>query len=391
MSNRRRSVLFVGQCYYNAWYLSRELRKMGWRADVLNWDGNQPSQIYYHGEDFKFRYEGKGDILRQWMFYFKALAQYDVFHFSNRHGITFGGNLNYGRELLHLSPYAEIRFLKKLGKKIVYTNNGCCDGVSQSSFSSWPGENPCEICTWRNVPAVCGDENNLNWGKARNSLADYQCYLGGNRKDYNEDATVHEVPEFYCLDTELWKPDLDIPPKFRLNRPTGTINLYHAVGNFDIRSDKDQRNIKSTHVYLPLVERLKKEGYPVELFFAKDVPNRDVRYYQAQADIVLDMLSFGFFGANAREGMMLGKPVVCYLRPEWLRIMEREIPEYVKELPIISATPETVYEVITDLIKNPRKRAEIGKRGRAFAEKWHSSSAGAKRLDKIYCDLLKSK
>ena len=31
-------VLMVGQAYYNAWYLSRALRELGWKADVLNWD-----------------------------------------------------------------------------------------------------------------------------------------------------------------------------------------------------------------------------------------------------------------------------------------------------------------------------------------------------------------
>ncbi len=38
-------VLYVGQSYYNAWYLSRELRKLGWKADVLNWDPNPASQM----------------------------------------------------------------------------------------------------------------------------------------------------------------------------------------------------------------------------------------------------------------------------------------------------------------------------------------------------------
>ena len=33
-------VLYAGQSYYNTWYLSRALRKLGWRADVLNWDTN---------------------------------------------------------------------------------------------------------------------------------------------------------------------------------------------------------------------------------------------------------------------------------------------------------------------------------------------------------------
>ena len=101
------------------------------------------------------------------------------------------------------------------------------------------------------------------------------------------------------------------------------------------------------------------------------------------------MLTFGWFGANAREGMMLGKPVICFLRPEWLESMRKEIPEYVDELPVISATPETVEMILRDLILDKKKRIEIGKRSREFALKWHSAEAGARRLDVIYRDLLK--
>lgn len=388
------SVLFTGQCYYNAWYLSRELRKLGWRADVLNWDPNPASQKFYHGEDFKFRYDNRVvDSVRQMAFYLAAITRYDIFHFSNAYGMSFGPRVGTSFKLLGFPPYSEIRLLKKLGKKIVYTNNGCLDGVSQSSFRSWPGPEPvCDICPWRDKPEVCSDDRNLKWGALRNSLADYQCTLGGNRKDYNDDPRVHEVPEFYCLDSEFWRSDLPIPPEYRLSYPPGTVMIYHAVGNFDLRTDPAaQRNIKSTHIYLPLIERLKEEGYPVELFFAKDIPNKEVRYYQAQADIVVDMLTFGFFGANVREAIMLGKPVVCYLRPEWLESMRQEIPDYVEELPVISATPETVHDVLVDLVQNPEKRKEIGRRSREFAVKWHSAEAGARRMDKIYRDLLERK
>ena len=80
---------------------------------------------------------------------------------------------------------------------------------------------------------------------------------------------------------------------------------------------------------------------PVELDFVHDVPNSEVRFTQGQADIVVDMLTFGWFGANVREAMMLGKPVVCYLRPEWLESMRKRVPDYIDELPVVSATPET--------------------------------------------------
>jgi hypothetical protein len=52
-NQNRKSVLYVGQSYYNGWYLSRALRKLGWIADLVNWDLNPGSQIYYHGEDFR--------------------------------------------------------------------------------------------------------------------------------------------------------------------------------------------------------------------------------------------------------------------------------------------------------------------------------------------------
>ena len=385
----RRSVLYAGQAYYNAWYLSRALRASGWKADVLNWNPDPAAQGYYHGEDFRFADRGGSTLalVEQLGFYLRALWTYDVFHFSNVDGLSFGSHLRrwFGARL---SPGAEIRLLKAAGKKIVYSNNGCLDGVSQTSFSRWGPEPVCSICRWRNVPAVCSDERNLAWGRFRNSMADYQCLLGGNRVDYNDDPSVHEVPEFYCLDPEFWRPDLEIPAEFRLSHSPGTVRLYHAVGNFETRTDESGVNIKSTHVYRPLVDRLKAEGCPVELMFFSRVPNRLVRYYQAQADIFLDMLTYGFFGATAREAMMLGKPVICFLREEWLASMRREIPGYVEELPVISATPATVEGVLRDLIANPRKRQEIGARSRSFAMKWHSAGAAGKRFDEIYSGLL---
>lgn len=383
-------VLFVGQAYYNAWYLSRALRKIGWKADVLNWDASDTNQHYYHGEDYKFHYRSKLDEFGSYLFYFLSLFRYDIFHFSNAHGMVFGYEIHNIGKRWGFPAYSEIELLKRLRKKIVYSNNGCLDGVSQTGFRTWGREPVCDSCPWRNQPQVCSDERNLAWGKVRNSLADYQCKLSMGRIDYNDDPTVHEVPEFYCLDPEFWRPDLPIPEKFRLSFPAGTVKVYHAVGNYDLRTDKNtKQNLKSTHIYVPLIERFKAEGYPVELIFAKDIPGKEVRYYQLQADIVVDMLTFGFFGANVREAMMLGKPAVCYLRPEWLEVMREEIPEYVDELPVINATPDTVYDVLVDLIQHPQKREEIGRRGREFALKWHSAEAGARRFDQIYSGLLR--
>jgi glycosyltransferase involved in cell wall biosynthesis len=388
MTHPKGRVLFVGHCYYNAWYLSRALRKIGWRADVLNWDPDPASQMFYHGEDFKFSGRRR-DVLKHLHFYVWAAGRYDIFHFSNRHGLVFGQVLHAAVKRL-FPAYSEIRLLKALGKKVVYSNNGCLDGVSQTSFRKWGPEPVCDVCPWQDVPSVCSDEQNLAWGRVRNSLADYQCTLGGNRVDCNDDPRIHEVPEFYCLDPQVWRPDLPVPSNYRLPLAADCVKIYHAVGNFDSRTETATlRNVKSTHIILPTVERLKADGHNTELIFFKDVPSKVLRYYQVQADIVVDMLTFGFFGASVREALMLGKPAVCFLRPEWLESMRREIPDYVAELPVISATPETIYGVLQDLIGNPEKRREIGRRSRAFALKWHSAEAGARRFDQIYTELLR--
>jgi glycosyltransferase involved in cell wall biosynthesis len=215
--------------------------------------------------------------------------------------------------------------------------------------------------------------------------------MGGNRVDFNDNPRVHENQQFYCLDPEVWRPDLAIPAEFRLPDANGTVRLYHAVGNYDTRTDAvTQVNMKSSHIYVPLINRMKASGLPVELVFMKGKPNLVVRYYQAQSDIVCDMLTFGFFGANVREALMLGKPVVCYLRPEWLESIRRELPGFVEELPVVSATPATVEAVLTDLVQNPKKRAELGRRGREFALKWYSPQNAAGVFDRIYTDLIRN-
>ena len=316
-----------------------------------------------------------------------VLDRYDILHFTGVNNLRYFYFIN--PFLFDSMPIGwDLQLLRRLGKKIVYSNTGCLDGVAQSSFRTWPPEPVCDICRWRDEPTVCSDERNLAWGALRNSLTDYQIILGGNRKDHNDDPQVHEVPEFYCLDPTVWDPDLPIPPKYLLSYPEGTVKIYHAVGNFELRTLSNNSNIKCTHIYVPLIKGLKREGYKVEFIFYSNIPNKEIRFYQMQADIIVDMLTFGWFGATAREGLMLGKPVVCFLRPEWLDSMRREIPEYIDELPIISATPYTVHDVLTDLIEHPEKRCEIGRRSRDFAKKWHSAEAAAKRIDSIYGSLL---
>jgi hypothetical protein len=361
---------------------------------VVTFPGDM-SETYGHGWDVRFDFSDSrrsrvrrlAQLLRRSVRVLNLFLSHKVIHFSGVHNL---------RMLYFCDPFrwptetgSDIRWLKRLGKKIVYSHTGCLDGVSQTAFSRW-GEKPvCNECHWQHIPTVCSDDVNLTWGRLRNSVCDYQVSMGGNRVDYNDDPRIHEMQQFFCLDPEVWRPDLPIPDQYRLPDANGAVRVYHSVGNYDLRTSAETKaNIKSTHVYVPLIQRMKAAGLPVELVFVKDKTNLEARYYQAQSDIVCDMLTVGFFGANIREALMLGKPAVCYLRPEWLESIRREQPEFVAELPVVSATPETVESVLTDLILNPEKRRELGRRGREFAVKWYSAKNAAVVFDRIYTQLL---
>lgn len=188
-----------------------------------------------------------------------------------------------------------------------------------------------------------------------------------------------------CLDSEFWKPDLNIPEAHRVERRPGELLVYHGVGNYEERKRGD-RNIKGTQAVFAAIEKLQREGIPVRLIFCTNVPNRDVRFYQAQADIVVDQLNAGRYGANAREAMMLGKPTICYLHKT--PMPGESHSKALIECPLVSATEETVYVELKRLLEDANLRTEIGRRSRIFALKWHSADAAAERYERVYDSMV---
>ena len=83
---------------------------------------------------------------------------------------------------------------------------------------------------------------------------------------------------------------------------------------------------------------------------------------------------------------MLGKPTICYINPEEPR-PDRHLRS-IQECPLVSATEETVYHVLKDLLQREDKRRAIGAAGRAFALKWHSAEACAQRFEALYDRLM---
>jgi hypothetical protein len=85
--------------------------------------------------------------------------------------------------------------------------------------------------------------------------------------------------------------------------------------------------------------------------------------------------------------MMLGKPVICYLIKNGINSLNME---WTKDCPIISATEETIYDVLKFFLKNKNLLKKYGDKGRVYALKWHSADSCAERYELIHDKIMKN-
>lgn len=383
-----RSVIFTRNSYYHFFYLARALRRRGWRALTVSLeDPNGPNSNFYHGEDVNM-WDPDPEQLRanaEAVFDF-AKRYFDLMHFAGDRCMSFFP-WHFGED----DP-ADILEWKGLGKRVAYSISGCHSATTQTSVDRWSRAghgrmSMCDNCVWQKRDGACVDEMNDRWGIAMHRHCDLVFSELQPSLDHlsSRHANVVRGPVSMVLDPQVWSPGLNVPAAFRMTRESGEVLVYHAFGNYSSR-DEGGRNIKGTPAIVEAVRRLREEGHSVRLMFFTSVPNHLVRFYQAQADIVVDQLWAGSWGANGRESLMLGKPVVGFVNS--YEEDGSEPLEAIVSTPVVHATVESVYDVIKRLVENPQLRAEIGLRSRAFAMQWHSSDAGARRYEQAYDAML---
>jgi len=167
------------------------------------------------------------------------------------------------------------------------------------------------------------------------------------------------------IDLEKWTPR---PPRTALISNDDPIRILHAPSD---------REIKGSKYLLDAIERLKSAGYPVELLMLEGVPHDQVAEYCGQADIAVDQLMIGAYGTVSIEMMAKGVPVVCRIRDD----LRQYYPE---DLPIVSAGPNDVYDVLEGLVQCPDTWTELGRRGVEYVRHEHEMHQVAGRTLALY-------
>ncbi|MGH3104115.1 MAG: hypothetical protein ACRDN6_08475 [Gaiellaceae bacterium] len=166
----------------------------------------------------------------------------------------------------------------------------------------------------------------------------------------------------YPFDARGWEP---------VETPAGeTVRVVHA---------SNHRHYKGTRYLIEAVEKLRSEGLPVELVLVEGMSGDDARIEYERADIIADQFLIGAYALFAIEGMALGKPVVCYLNERFAR----HHPEWERS-PIVSASPDTLTERLRELVTDPGRRSDLGRRGPEYVREVHSPESVGAQLDAIY-------
>ena len=318
--------------------LARALRSLGVEAHSLAYNPGFPQ--YTPDEAL-----GLDDlpVIPRYLGYFSTLlrhgARYDVYHF------------HFGRTLI--PPHnLDLPLYHARGARVVFHYHGC-DVRNRAHMLATHARAACTECDPFCIP-----------GRQRRILASAARHV---------DAELVSTPDLLesaprARHLPVAAPLEDYPVRL----PSGSPKLVlHAPTN---------RLIKGTRHVEAAFERLRPRFPSVRFEIVERVPWHVLRDRLAEADVVVDQVFMGWYGMVAVEAMAVGKPVLCFIRPDFESRLE--------DCPIVRCEIETLEDRLAALLDDEARRRALGAAGRAYVEREHAAPVIARRLVTLYQTLL---
>ncbi len=338
----------------HAWGLSRAERALGVQSDVMV---RHSSWLEFPCDvDLRLRDRSMpGRLFQLGRFFLQAVRTYDVFHF------------NWGMSLLDHRAwgvhYFDFPLLKRLGKRIVVTFQGCDARMKMPSRERFD-TSACAECD----VAWCTPAMDALRRKRIEKVCAYADHVFAVNPDLMHYLPGAEFLPYASVNPGEWTAGG--APAAQADR-AGPFRILHMPTN---------RSIKGTKYVEQACAQLKAEGLPVELTLAERVPHRQVKDLIARADVVVDQLLIGWYGALTVEALAMGKPVLCYLREDDLK---RFVPFH-ERIPIVRTTKATLAQDLRELLRSPARRQDAGAAGRQFVLDVHDPMKIAEKTIAAY-------
>ena len=177
-------------------------------------------------------------------------------------------------------------------------------------------------------------------------------------------------------DAIRWVPDAEmILPGVEVSAIAPAIPSVEKKRPLIVHAPSSRRRKGTEHVVAAV------DGLDADFRLVEGLTHDEAFELYREADIVVDQLNAGWYGVFAIECLALGKPVVTFLHDEAVR---RTQEAYGVEVPVVSATAETLRERLRPLVEDATLRHRIGAASRAYAERLHDIDAIAGELVALY-------
>lgn len=340
----------------NSYELSRAERKLGLQADVLYQTQN------YLGYPGDIVLDDTGSFPKMFAksvaAAFKIPQQYDVFHF------------NFGSTLIDIPErgihHWDLPLYK--GKRVCITYNGCDARMKYRRMV----QTEISACSHADCTSTLCRTKKLDDSKAKR-IKQFEDF-GASFFSLNPDL-MHFLPKstvFLPYTISGWDALQATPVLAEKDAP---LKIVHAPTN---------QVIKGTKPLLAAIDRLTAK-YPgkFELILVENTSHEEALSIYRQADIVIDQLRVGWFGAFAVEAMKMGKPVVAYINHEDLVYLPRQMASDVLEA-FIEANEFDVEQVLEQYIYDPSQLPIKSSHSLEFVHKWYNPIEVAKTTKSIY-------
>lgn len=204
--------------------------------------------------------------------------------------------------------------------------------------------------------------------------ADIRDYIKDGLKDQAHDflavklETVQRAEAYSDLIVAL--PDaaqLQTRPYMRLNIPIDLSALVCEIPDREVPvvvHAPSKRSTKGTNQVLAAVEQLRSEGVNFEFRLIENAPNRQVREFLRQSDIVIDQVFSETVATLALEGLATGNVVLARYLPERVGIG--------CDCPVVNINAATLADKLREVIVNRPLRRQLAQTGRSYVEAHHS-------------------
>ena len=297
-----------------------------------------PNYLKYHA-DYSFDIRQYADPVEQSKrIAAEILSEFDIFHF------------HYGMTLT--LDQSDLPVLKDIGKKVVMHHWGSDVRLLSKALEV----NPYIKVKSTDEEAIKRNLEHLSRYIDHGIIADRELYLFV--KDYYKN--IHFIPQAINLEEYPYMPSSKKKKLLLVHAPTSP-------------------EIKGSQYIINAVEKLRPH-YNIEFKLIQGMSHEEAKQWYQQADLIVDEILCGAYGLLAIECMSMGKPVISWI-PDYMK------EHYPAELPLLSANPDTISQVIKNALDNRDALPEIGRRGRAYVEKYHDVNRVSEQLIALYRSL----